>query len=213
MNILLVCISFIRNTLTPASIDEGIPQSLDLWDDFRRQSTRRSIHKNVIPCRTRNVKCHPTLSLSWKLIVNENRLLLNHLIDFSRACALLNPQFLFGRPNIDGCLAFQCDPGLAATVLYDLIYSPPVKPIVLGGCSLVCQSVAETAKLYNLVVVGYGSSSPSLSDRKRFPTFFRTHPSATIHNPTRIKLFKKFQWSRISIILEAEEVFVSVNQY
>lgn len=64
--------------------------------------------------------------------------------------------------------------------------------------------------MYNLIVVGYGASSPALSDRVRFPTFFRTHPSATIHNPTRVKLFKKFKWSRIAIIIEAEEVFVTV---
>ncbi|XP_054160716.1 gamma-aminobutyric acid type B receptor subunit 1-like [Oppia nitens] len=106
----------------------------------------------------------------------------------------------------------QCDPGLAATILYDLIYRPPKKPIILGGCSIVCSGIAETAKMYNLVVVGYGSSSPALSNRYRFPTFFRTHPSATIHNPTRVKLFKKFRWSRISIILEAEEVFVTTGK-
>lgn len=66
--------------------------------------------------------------------------------------------------------------------------------------------------MYNLIVIGYGSSSPALSDRQRFPTFFRTHPSATIHNPTRVKLFKKFKWTRIAIIIEAEEVFVTVTK-
>ena len=43
----------------------------------------------------------------------------------------------------------------------------------------------------------------------RFPTLFRTHPSATVHNPTRVKVFKKFGWERISVIQEAEEVFVT----
>lgn len=106
----------------------------------------------------------------------------------------------------------QCDPGLGAAVLYDLIYTPPKKILILGGCSKICSTVAETAKMYNIIVVGYGASSPALSDRNRFPTFFRTHPSATIHNPTRIKLFKKFKWSRIAIIIEAEEVFVTTGK-
>ena len=105
----------------------------------------------------------------------------------------------------------QCDPGLGTAILYDLIYTPPNKTLILGGCSIVCTTIAETAKMYNLIVVGYGSSSPALSDRQRFPTFFRTHPSATIHNPTRVKLFKKFKWTRIAIILEAEELFVTVS--
>lgn len=57
----------------------------------------------------------------------------------------------------------------------------------------------------------YGASSPALSDRNRFPTLFRTHPSATVHNPTRIKLMKKFEWTRVAILQQAEEVFISVS--
>ena len=47
--------------------------------------------------------------------------------------------------------------------------------------------------------------------RKRFPTLFRTHPSATVHNPTRIRVFQKFQWSKIAVIQAAEEVFSTVS--
>ena len=57
----------------------------------------------------------------------------------------------------------------------------------------------------------YGASSPALSDRNRFPTLFRTHPSATVHNPTRIKLLQKFGWSRVALLQQAEEVFISVR--
>lgn len=102
----------------------------------------------------------------------------------------------------------QCNPGKAARFMYEMIYHPPKKVIMVCGCSTVCSIVAESANMWNLIVVGYGSSSPALSDRSRFPTFFRTHPSATIHNPTRIKLFEKYGWSRVAIILETEEVFI-----
>jgi len=57
----------------------------------------------------------------------------------------------------------------------------------------------------------YGASSPALSDRNRFPTLFRTHPSATVHSPTRITLMKKFEWYRIAILQQTEEVFISVS--
>ncbi len=53
-------------------------------------------------------------------------------------------------------------------------------------------------------------SELSYSFRLRFPTLFRTHPSATVHNPTRVRVFKKFKWSKISILQEAEEVFSTV---
>ncbi|KAK3088710.1 hypothetical protein FSP39_022744 [Pinctada imbricata] len=103
----------------------------------------------------------------------------------------------------------QCQPGLGTKVLYELLYTEPTKMMVLTGCSIVSTFVAQAAKMWNLIVLGYGSSSPALSNRERFPTFFRTHPSATLHNPTRVKLFEKFKWNRIATIQETQEVFTS----
>lgn len=103
----------------------------------------------------------------------------------------------------------QCEPGLGASVMYNLLYYKPHKLMLLAGCSTVCTTVAEAAKMWHLVVLCYGASSPALSDRNRFPTLFRTHPSATVHNPTRIKLLQKFDWSRVAILQQAEEVFIS----
>ncbi|XP_069963240.1 gamma-aminobutyric acid type B receptor subunit 1 [Bactrocera oleae] len=103
----------------------------------------------------------------------------------------------------------ECEPGLGASVMYNLLYNRPQKLMLLAGCSTVCTTVAEAAKMWNLIVLCYGASSPALSDRSRFPTLFRTHPSATVHNPTRIKLMKKFGWSRVAILQQAEEVFIS----
>lgn len=53
----------------------------------------------------------------------------------------------------DLLFCFQCEPGLAATVMYDLLYNPPHKLMLLAGCSTVCTTVAEAAKMWNLVVV------------------------------------------------------------
>ncbi|XP_044010005.1 gamma-aminobutyric acid type B receptor subunit 1 isoform X3 [Aphidius gifuensis] len=103
----------------------------------------------------------------------------------------------------------ECEPGLGASVMYNLLYNTPQKLMLLAGCSTVCTTVAEASKMWNLVVLCYGASSPALSDRNRFPTLFRTHPSATVHNPTRIKLLQRFGWSRIAILQQAEEVFIS----
>ncbi|XP_070296426.1 gamma-aminobutyric acid type B receptor subunit 1-like [Salvelinus sp. IW2-2015] len=60
-----------------------------------------------------------------------------------------------------------------------------------------------------LMSFSYGSSSPALSNRQRFPTFFRTHPSATLHNPTRVQLFQKWKWTKIATIQQTTEVFTS----
>uniref|UniRef100_A0A1I7ZV87 G_PROTEIN_RECEP_F3_4 domain-containing protein n=1 Tax=Steinernema glaseri TaxID=37863 RepID=A0A1I7ZV87_9BILA len=103
----------------------------------------------------------------------------------------------------------KCQPGLAAQQMYELLYKKPVKLMLLAGCSPVTTVVAEAAPVWNLVVLSYGASSPALSNRYRFPTLFRTHPSANMQNPTRIKLFEKFRWRRITILQSVEEVFVS----
>ncbi|KAI6229253.1 Gamma-aminobutyric acid type B receptor subunit 1 [Aphelenchoides besseyi] len=103
----------------------------------------------------------------------------------------------------------KCQPGLAAKQLYELLYKPPVKLMLVSGCSPVTTVVAEAAPVWNLIVLSYGASSPALSNRERFPTLFRTHPSANMQNPTRIRLFEKFKWSKITILQSVEEVFTS----
>lgn len=47
----------------------------------------------------------------------------------------------------------QCEPGLGASVMYNLLYNKPQKLMLLAGCSTVCTTVAEAAKMWNLVVV------------------------------------------------------------
>ena len=60
---------------------------------------------------------------------------------------------------------FQCDAGMGAKVMYDLLYYNPQKVLLLAGCSTVCTTVAEAARMWNLVTVCYGASSPALSNR------------------------------------------------
>ena len=94
-------------------------------------------------------------------------------------------------------------------ISFDVINDSDCQVIIISGCSTVCTTLAEAASQWNLVTVCYGASSPALSNRERFPTLFRTHPSATVHNPTRVKVFNRFEWSHISVIQEAEEVFLT----
>uniref|UniRef100_A0A8C2ZCE8 Gamma-aminobutyric acid type B receptor subunit 1 n=1 Tax=Cyclopterus lumpus TaxID=8103 RepID=A0A8C2ZCE8_CYCLU len=133
----------------------------------------------------------------------------NHLKSFLPL--IIDPSHLFIRPSIKPVviLSLQCDPGEATKLLYDLLYTEPIKIVLMPGCSGVSTLVAEAARMWNLIVLSYGSSSPALSNRQRFPTFFRTHPSATLHNPTRVRLFQKWKWTRIATIQQTTEVFTS----
>lgn len=55
--------------------------------------------------------------------------------------------------TINNHFLFQCEPGLGASVMYNLLYNEPTKLMLLAGCSTVCTTVAEAAKMWNLVVV------------------------------------------------------------
>lgn len=51
-------------------------------------------------------------------------------------------------------MSFQCDPGEATKLLYDLLYTEPIKIVLMPGCSGVSTLVAEAARMWNLIVVG-----------------------------------------------------------
>ena len=63
--------------------------------------------------------------------------------------------------------------------------------------------------MFSKLKLSFGSSSPALSNRNRFKTFYRTHPSASLDNPARLSLCKKYDWKKIATIQEAKEVFTS----
>ena len=48
-----------------------------------------------------------------------------------------------------------------------------------------------------------------MSNRNRFKTFFRTHPSAILDNPARLSLCEKFNWRKIATLQDNKEVFTS----
>lgn len=67
--------------------------------------------------------------------------------------------YLFSCPSISGpdlnacVLSLQCDPGEATKLLYDLLYTEPIKIVLMPGCSGVSTLVAEAARMWNLIVV------------------------------------------------------------
>lgn len=59
--------------------------------------------------------------------------------------------------------------------------------------------------------ISYGSSSPTLSDRDMFPTFFRTIPSETQSNSARFALMQRYNWSKVATLHETRNVFTLVS--
>ena len=63
----------------------------------------------------------------------------------------------------------------------------------------------------SFVQISFSSSSPELSDRKKYPHFFRTIPDDTSFNVPRIALLKKFKWTHVGTIFQEEDIHRTVS--
>ncbi|XP_014679855.1 PREDICTED: gamma-aminobutyric acid type B receptor subunit 1-like [Priapulus caudatus] len=108
----------------------------------------------------------------------------------------------------------KCWAGLGVHGLHELIFNDTnIKVLVIGaGCSPVSQATAEVSHYWNLVQISPSSVAPSLSDRKRFPLFFRTATAEDTMNNIRIELMKHLNWKRVSIMQEALEIFTTASE-
>ncbi|XP_045169675.1 gamma-aminobutyric acid type B receptor subunit 1-like [Mercenaria mercenaria] len=104
-----------------------------------------------------------------------------------------------------------CDPGTALYRMFERLNNDPPYLLLLGGaCSVVTEATAQVSYMWNITQLSYESSSPVLSDRARFPRFFRLYPPDQKLNIARIALMKQFNWKRVATINEAKEYFSAV---
>lgn len=67
------------------------------------------------------------------------------------------------------------------------------------------------SELWQFWQVSFGSSSPSLSDKNRFPRFYRTIPSEIQVNSLRLAIMRTFNWTRVATLHNTENVFSVVR--
>jgi len=102
----------------------------------------------------------------------------------------------------------ECNRKQALDTFFLHLFNPPHEVAVVGaGCSVASEALAEIIPYYNLSMVSYASSSETLSDRERFPSFFRTVPSDARTVVGMVKVVEEFEWRRAAIITEDESLF------
>ncbi|KAJ7375512.1 Gamma-aminobutyric acid type B receptor subunit 2 [Desmophyllum pertusum] len=102
----------------------------------------------------------------------------------------------------------KCQLGHGVQALFKHVNEPPTKIMLLGGmCSAATRPIAECSHLMNLIQVSYGASSFYLSDKEKYPLFFRTIPPEKGHNAGRLAVLKYFKWNRIAIVTEREPYY------
>ena len=67
--------------------------------------------------------------------------------------------------------------------------------------------------LVRLLQISYGASSFYLSDKEKYPLFFRTVPPEEGHNHGRVAVLKYFKWDRIAIVTEREPYYEAVSKH
>ena len=59
--------------------------------------------------------------------------------------------------------------------------------------------------------MGFSGSSPLLSSKSLYPLYFRTNPSETFANLGRIAILRRFNWKRVAILQQNNDVFTGIS--
>lgn len=99
----------------------------------------------------------------------------------------------------------QCRRELVLKAYISYLNRDPSRKVVgiLGpACSKATMPMAAVSRFHNMIVMGYGADDVSLSDRTRYPYYFRTAPSIDEFKIAYLALFDKFNWKRCVTLRE-----------
>ncbi|KAM8769843.1 extracellular calcium-sensing receptor-like [Acanthopagrus schlegelii] len=94
----------------------------------------------------------------------------------------------------------------------DCLGSPPVMGIVGDSFSTSSIAISSVLGLYKMPIVSYFSTCSCLSDRKRFPSFFRTIPSDAFQVRAMIQILKHFGWTWVGLLVSDDDYGFYVAQ-
>ncbi|XP_029027450.1 extracellular calcium-sensing receptor-like [Betta splendens] len=82
---------------------------------------------------------------------------------------------------------------------------PPVLGIVGDSSSTRCIAISSVLGLYRVPMVSYFATCSCLSDRKRFPSFFRTIPSDSFQVRAVIQILNHFGWTWAGLLISDDD--------
>ncbi|XP_039605680.1 G-protein coupled receptor family C group 6 member A-like [Polypterus senegalus] len=139
--------------------------------------------------------------------INEQNLLpgirLGYIICSTCASASKAIQATLGFLSKNGTLPVSCS--------YE-DYLPVVKAIIGAGYSEESIAIANILGRFLMPQVSYASSAADLSDKLRYPSFFRTVPSDVYQTEALAQLFSSLNWNWVGIISSDDSYGVSALQ-
>ncbi|XP_038548423.1 extracellular calcium-sensing receptor-like [Micropterus salmoides] len=83
--------------------------------------------------------------------------------------------------------------------------TPPVMGIVGDSYSTFSIATSNVLGLFRLPMVSHFATCSCLSDRKRFPSFFRTIPSDAFQVRAMIQILKRFGWTWVGLLVSDDD--------
>ncbi|XP_042270993.1 extracellular calcium-sensing receptor-like [Thunnus maccoyii] len=83
--------------------------------------------------------------------------------------------------------------------------TPPVLGIVGDSFSTFSIATSDVIGLFKLPIVSYFATCSCLSDRQRFPSFFRTIPSDAFQVRAMIQILKRFSWTWAGLLVSDDD--------
>uniref|UniRef100_A0A3B4VQT8 Extracellular calcium-sensing receptor-like n=1 Tax=Seriola dumerili TaxID=41447 RepID=A0A3B4VQT8_SERDU len=127
----------------------------------------------------------------------------------------LLPNVTLGYSVYDNCLqlgiGFRAALSLASgleekvTLHETCVGTPPVLGIVGDSASSHSIAISTVLGLYRVPMVSYFSTCSCLSDRKKFPSFFRTIPSDAFQVRAMIQILKHFGWTWAGLLISDDD--------
>ncbi|XP_033223425.1 metabotropic glutamate receptor 8-like [Belonocnema kinseyi] len=80
-----------------------------------------------------------------------------------------------------------------------------VVAVLAGQSSSVTLQVASVLRLFSVPQISYMATSPSLSNKEKFPHFFRTVPTDVNQAHVMLEMLKQFEWTYVSVVYSDSE--------
>ncbi|XP_067363745.1 extracellular calcium-sensing receptor-like [Channa argus] len=140
-----------------------------------------------------------TMAFAIEEINNNSSLLPNVTLGYSLYdnCATLSVGFSAALSLVSGEEQFMLRENCSGT--------PPVLGIVGDPFSTFSIATSNVLGLFKLPIVSYFATCSCLSDRKRFPSFFRTIPSDAFQVRAIIQILKRFGWSWAGLLVSDDD--------
>ncbi|XP_037631646.1 extracellular calcium-sensing receptor-like [Sebastes umbrosus] len=90
--------------------------------------------------------------------------------------------------------------------------TPPVLGIVGDSISTFSIATSDVLGLFKLPIVSYFATCSCLSDKRRFPSFFRTIPSDAFQVRAMIQILKRFGWTWAGLLVSDDDYGLHVAQ-